>query len=334
MNNGFPLVDYNTFKIQSHCREIHFIREEKELIDFYGMNAEDFRILGGGSNIVMMEYLDKIILKNEIKSKEIIHEDQQSVTIRIGGGETWHEFVLWTIEQGYSGIENLSLIPGTVGAAPVQNIGAYGVELDEVFVRLEGINLVSGQLVGMNKIACQFGYRDSIFKHELKEVFFITYVHLKLNKKFVPRIEYGDIKESLNKLEIFNPTAKDISNAVVSIRQSKLPDPKKIGNAGSFFKNAYIAKTEFDVLIEKFPNLPHYSTDTELIKIPSAWLIEQCGWKGKRLGNAACHEKQALVLVNKGNTTGKEVLNLANAIMEDVLQMFGIQLTVEVNVWN
>ncbi|MEO6190930.1 MAG: UDP-N-acetylmuramate dehydrogenase, partial [Saprospiraceae bacterium] len=237
MKKGFSLKKYNTFQIDAYCHEIYFIHEVKDLIAFYGSKKSEFLILGGGSNVLLLDDINRIILKNEIKGKEILHEDDEHVTVRVGGGENWHEFVQWSLTQGYSGIENLSLIPGSVGAAPVQNIGAYGVELEEVFVRLEGIQMEEGKLLSLNKIACQFSYRDSIFKHSLKDNFFITYVHFKLNKKFIPRVEYGTIKELLSERAMSTPTAEQVSDLVCEIRESKLPNPNVLGNAGSFFKN-------------------------------------------------------------------------------------------------
>ncbi|MCC6817202.1 MAG: UDP-N-acetylmuramate dehydrogenase [Saprospiraceae bacterium] len=331
--NGIELKTFNTFGIPAKAKELHFIKDEGELKDFYGLEANQYYILGSGSNILIVSDINAIILKNEIKGKEIIHEDDNHVIVRIGGGEVWHEFVLWTIEKGFSGIENLSLIPGTVGAAPVQNIGAYGVEMDELFVRCEGIHLQFGKAISMNKEACEFKYRDSIFKNSLKGKIFITRVHFKLNKKCVPRLDYGDIRKVLMTKNIVEPTASDISNAIIQIRKSKLPDPIVLGNAGSFFKNPIISKELFVQLNDRFPDIPHYEVNELKVKLPAGWLIEKCGWKGKREGDAGCHDKQALVLVNYNSASGDQILRFAHSIIDSVLLHFGICLEMEVNIW-
>ncbi|NOT36677.1 MAG: UDP-N-acetylmuramate dehydrogenase [Saprospiraceae bacterium] len=327
------LKAYNSFGISAFCKILYFIRHENELIDLYGKPRNEFYILGEGSNILLSQDIERIILKNEIKGIEIIHDEKDYVTVKVGGGENWHEFVLWSLLQGYSGIENLSLIPGTVGAAPVQNIGAYGVEQDEAFVRLEGVDIYTGKTLVMNKKACEFQYRDSIFKNNLKGSFFITRVHYRLNKNFTPKLDYGDIKKILEEDKVTEPGPVDVSNAVIKIRQSKLPDPKLLGNAGSFFKNPIIEFDKFLQLSEKFPLLPKYYIDESHVKIPAAWMIENCGWKGKRIADVGCHEKQALVLVNYGNGTGKEINELADMVISSVNDTFGIILEKEVNIW-
>ncbi len=334
MSNSINLKNYNTFGISASCNTIYFIKEESDLKAFFGSKKEEYYILGGGSNILLLQNIDRYILKNEIKGIEIIHDEEDHIIVRVGSGENWHEFVLWSITKGYSGLENLSLIPGTVGAAPVQNIGAYGVEQDEFFVRLEGIDLENGKQIGMNKHACEFKYRDSIFKKSLKGNFFITRVHYKLNKKFKPNSEYGDISKILFENSITSPTVKDISDAIIQIRKSKLPDPNELGNAGSFFKNPIILKEQFSQLIRNFVDMPFYELNGLEVKIPAAWLIEQCGFKGFRQKDVGCHKKQALVLVNYSQATGMQVLELAEKIISEVSKKFGIQLDMEVNVWN
>ncbi|MBL7823798.1 MAG: UDP-N-acetylmuramate dehydrogenase [Saprospiraceae bacterium] len=332
MPTSISLKEFNSFQIKSFGKEIHFIKSEADLIPFYGRNPDEYYILGEGSNVLMMSEISKVILKNEIKGIEIIHDGPEDVTLRIGAGENWHQLVLWALANNYFGIENLSLIPGSVGAAPVQNIGAYGVEISEVFVRLEGIHLKEGKRMSLNKKACALGYRDSIFKHDLKDVFFISYVHLKLSKTPNPRFEYGDLKSNLNAAGILHPSPIDVSNAVISIRQSKLPDPKILGNSGSFFKNNLLTKNEFDALHERFPEMPFFKQENGTYKIPTAWLIESCGYKGKREGDVGCHEKQALVLVNYGSAKGEEVLAFSEKIVDAIEQRFGVQLEREVNV--
>lgn len=333
MKQGISLKKLNTFNVDAQCNEIHYIRQESDLQQFFGYKESQFYILGGGSNVLLIDPIDRIIIKNEITGKEIIHEDSDHVIVRVGGGENWHEFVEWSIDQGYSGIENLSLIPGTVGAAPVQNIGAYGVELEEVFVRLEGILMDEGKPLGINKSACRFGYRDSIFKHELKGRFFISHVHLRLNKSFAPRLDYGAIRDIVAHNQITIPTAKEVSKAVCEIRKSKLPDPSILGNAGSFFKNPLVDSNKLNELKLYNASIPHFLHEDSNYKIPAGWLIEQAGWKGKRVGDVSTYDKQALVIVQFGNSTGMEIYTYAQNIIEDVKAKFGIQLSMEVNIW-
>lgn len=252
----------------------------------------------------------------------------------MGGGEVWHEFVLWAVAKDYGGLENLSLIPGTVGASPIQNIGAYGVELKDVFVRLKALNLTTGKLRSFNHTACQFGYRDSIFKRQEKGKWCITSVVFSLRKSpHRLNISYGDISKTLESSGITKPGIDDISRAVVQIRTSKLPDQAKIGNCGSFFKNPETERAVLDQILETYPQAPHYRLPDGRVKIPAGWLIEQCGWKGKRVGNTGCYERQALVLVNHGGATGEEVKNLAKTIVESVVEKFGVRLEAEVNFW-
>ncbi|MBP6812127.1 MAG: UDP-N-acetylmuramate dehydrogenase, partial [Saprospiraceae bacterium] len=256
------------------------------------------------------------------------------VWVEVGGGVVWHEFVLSAVAQGYGGVENMSLIPGTVGASPIQNIGAYGVELKDVFVRLKALNLTSGKLKTFSHSDCQFGYRDSIFKREEKGKWCITSVVFSLTKSpHKLNTSYGDISKTLESNGISNPSIADISRAVVQIRTSKLPDPAKIGNCGSFFKNPETEHSVLERILATHPQAPHYPLPDGRVKIPAGWLIEQCGWKGKRVGNTGCYERQALVLVNYGGATGKEVKNLAEAIIESVERTFGVRLEAEVNIW-
>lgn len=333
MSKAISLKNLNSFGVSVQGRDLRFIRTATDLLSCMDEQITDFYILGGGSNILMIGDIDQLILKNEILGIEIVHEDKDQITIRVGGGENWHQLVLWSLQNGYSGIENLSLIPGTVGAAPVQNIGAYGVEFDEVFDKLEGYNLNTGQHLILNKKACQFGYRDSIFKHEWKGKFFITHVFIKLNKNFNPRLNYQALSQEFSGKDQSHITPAEVSEAVIKIRQSKLPDPIQLGNAGSFFKNAIVPIEKYKELLKTYPSLPTYPVDDHYIKIPSGWLIEQCGWKGHRIGDVSCYEKQALVLVNYGNATGQEVWEYACQIMNSVFQKFGIHINPEVNIW-
>lgn len=326
----FPLQDLNTFGIESYAAEfaeVSTFEEIKALI----AEGRKMRILGGGSNILLSGNLDGLLIKNNFKGIEIISENGDDVLIKAAGGELWHELILWCIEKNLGGIENLSLIPGTVGAAPIQNIGAYGVELKDVFYELEAINLENGNTHIFNAEACRFGYRDSVFKKELKGKYFISSVSLKLSRNPEFKVSYGDIK---NMLGVAPLSIRAISDAVIKIRKSKLPDPDKIGNAGSFFKNPIITVDLFQSLLEKYPSLPSYTVpDENLVKIPAGWLIEQAGWKGKRFEKIGVHEKQALVLVNYGGGKGSDIYQLALEIQADVLKKFGVKIEPEVNVW-
>lgn len=330
---SLSLKALHTFGAEAFGREIHFVRSEEDLQAFFGLDPSTFYILGRGSNILPVEMIERVILRNEIKGKEIIHEDEESVTVRIAGGEDWDEFVQWSLGQGWSGMENLSLIPGTVGAAPVQNIGAYGVELKDIFIRLEGILLTEGKAMVLNKEACRFGYRDSVFKQELSSKFIITRVHLRLHKKFKPQLSYGNIAARLQEKNITQPDARAVSEVVREIRRSKLPDVSVLGSAGSFFKNPVVDIETYERMRSRAPEIPHYPANEGYVKIPAGWLIEQCGWKGRRMGAVGCYEKQALVIVNYGDASGTEILSFAEKIIDDVKIKFGITLTPEVNVW-
>jgi UDP-N-acetylmuramate dehydrogenase len=289
-------------------------------------------ILGGGSNILFTKDYNGLVLKNEIVGRKIVEENTENVLLKIGGGENWHQIVVWAVKQGWGGIENLSLIPGSVGAAPIQNIGAYGVELEKSFHYLEAFDMVYGKMVKFSHNECEFGYRDSIFKNAVKGRYFITQVYLKLSKIPQLNVQYGDIQAVLDSKNIVSPTISDISETVIEIRKSKLPDPAEIGNCGSFFKNPIISELQFLELRAQFDSIKSFPSVSGFVKVPAAWLIEQCGWKGYRLGDAGVHSKQALVLVNYGHATGIEIYNLALEMQESVYQKFGISLEMEVNI--
>jgi len=327
------LKSLNSFKLDSVCPAIYFIRKESDLRPFFGWAEDSFYILGEGSNVLMLPQISKPILKIEIKGIEIIHDVDDEIIVRIGAGENWHQLVLWTLENGYFGLENLSLIPGTVGAAPIQNIGAYGAELQECFVRCECMHIPDGKQISINKKAANFGYRDSIFKHELKGKIVITHVHLKLSRKPNLKLEYGDISQILTNKGIQNPSPLDVSQTVIEIRNNKLPDPKILGNAGSFFKNPVIEQNQYSKLKSNYPNVPAFHLDENLVKIPAAWLIQESGWKAHRKGDAGIHEKQALVLVNYGRATGRDLIALADEIRASVFQKFNVLLENEVQIW-
>lgn len=324
---------YNTFGIDAHAADLLVIESSEQLQELLKkQSSADFFILGGGSNVLFRRDLSRSVLLNRIKGKSVVEEDENEVTIAIGGGENWHELVLWTLENNWGGLENLSLIPGTVGAAPIQNIGAYGVELKDVFAGLEAIELATGEEQVFSAEDCTFGYRDSYFKRTGKGKYFITQVYLTLKKQPQVNVSYGAIQDVLQAEGIQNPSIQDVSRAVIQIRSSKLPDPAKIGNGGSFFKNPELELSVFEQLQAHYPQIPHYSAPADKVKVPAGWLIEQCGWKGQRRGNAGCYEKQALVLVNLGGASGTEIWALAEEIMASVKAKFGIELEVEVNV--
>ncbi|MCB0634338.1 MAG: UDP-N-acetylmuramate dehydrogenase [Saprospiraceae bacterium] len=327
------LFSYNSFGIDVHADLFTAVRSIDQLAEILIKHSQPKMVLGGGSNVLFTHDPESIILHNQILGKEVFRQSDTQIVVRIGGGENWHQVVLWCLENNWGGVENLSLIPGTVGAAPIQNIGAYGVELKDVFFGLDAIDLTTGQSRHFSPNDAQFGYRDSIFKRELKGKLFITHVYFQLSRNnHQINTEYGAIREMLDQLQISQPGIQDVSRAVVAIRRSKLPDPKELGNAGSFFKNPEIDAVAFDRLQAKFPSLVFYALDNNRFKLPAGWLIDQCGWKGKRLGPVGCYEKQALVLVNYGGATGQDVLNLASRIMDSVEERFGIRLEPEVNI--
>jgi UDP-N-acetylmuramate dehydrogenase len=291
-------------------------------------------ILGGGSNILFTKDFDGLVLKNEISGINIIHEDEEFIFINAGAGVKWHSFVMFCVNQNFGGVENLSLIPGNVGASPMQNIGAYGVEIKDVFYQLEALHLKEKVRETFSAKDCEFGYRESVFKNKYKDQFAILNVTYRLKKKPDFNISYGAIETELQKKNVKDLSVKAISDAVINIRSSKLPDPEILGNAGSFFKNPIIDSHELNELKENFdPNVPFYKLGNEHFKIPAGWLIEKCGWKGFRRGDVGCYEKQALVLVNYGNATGKEIYNLSEEIKISVEEKFNIELEREVNIF-
>ncbi|MCU0436578.1 MAG: UDP-N-acetylmuramate dehydrogenase [Raineya sp.] len=334
VNQNISLKPYHTFGIDVKTKyfvEVHHIKEIEEALAFQKQNHLELLILGGGSNLLFTKDFDGIVMKIALKGIAKIKEDEDFVWVKAAAGENWHEFVLFCIENGWGGVENLSLIPGTVGAAPMQNIGAYGVEIKEIFDYLEAYHLQSNEIQCFTNKQCKFGYRESIFKNEVKGQYLITSVVFKLSKKHTLNISYGDIQQILTKNNE-EPSINNISQAVIEIRSSKLPNPKEIGNAGSFFKNPFVEKIHFEKLKSLYPQMPVYPVNEELVKVPAGWLIEQCGWKGYKNGDAGVHAKQALVLVNYGSATGKEIRDLSEEIKHSVLKKFGIALHTEVNI--
>lgn len=289
-------------------------------------------ILGGGSNVLFTEHFDGIILKNNLKGINRIQENEENVQLEVRSGENWHQFVSYCVENSYGGVENLALIPGTTGAAPIQNIGAYGVEVRNSIEKVKSYNIISSVYETFNNQQCKFGYRESIFKRSLKGKVFIYSVIFQLSKKHELVDGYADLKNFLKDNKITNPGIRDIFNAVVQIRTIKLPDPSTLGNAGSFFKNPVVSNIRYQRLLLDFPELPHYTVDDKHVKVPAAWLIDRLGWKGKRFGNVGVHERQALVLVNFGGGTGIEILDLAKNIIRSVKNEFDLELVPEVNI--
>ncbi len=330
------LLPHNTFGLDVRAQHFAEIQTVDDLRRILHEERQPLLLLGGGSNIVFARNVQGWVLKNAIRGMEVVREFPEKVWVKVGAGERWHDFVLWAVAHGYGGVENLSLIPGTVGAAPIQNIGAYGVELKDVFHCLEAVDLQqkSGPMRTFSHAQCQFGYRDSVFKREEKGRWCITSVTFSLTKTdHRINTSYGDIQRTLEEMGVAQPSIADVSQAVVRIRSSKLPDPAVIGNCGSFFKNPETDRAVLERIRSTHPQVPHYDLPNERVKIPAGWLIEQCGWKGKRVGNTGCYEKQALVLVNHGGATGEEVSNLAYTIIQSVDEKFGIRLEPEVNIY-
>jgi len=332
--NQIDLEQLNTFGVKVTAECMIPISSEEGLQEVLKNTEGPFRILGGGSNILFTQDVNGVLLKNEIKGMEVVERNGHWAIVKVGGGERWHDFVCWCLDQNLGGIENLSLIPGTVGAAPIQNIGAYGIELKDVFYKLSAIRLSDGRIRSFSPADCTFDYRDSIFKKDFKGQYFITRVYIKLTSKdHQIRTRYGAIQDKLLEWEIQKPSIQDVSQAVIHIRKQKLPDPEKLGNAGSFFKNPIIPTRHFEQLKKRFPDIVHYPAGEGQIKVPAGWLVERCDWKGKRVGAVGCYEKQALVIVNYDNATGPEIWLHAQKVMKSVFETFGVMLQPEVNVW-
>lgn len=337
LDSHVSLKPYNTFGIDATARYFTEITTEsdletlRELTEFVTMPR---LILGGGSNILFTGNFDGLVVKVNIQGIAVIRADESHVWVRAGGGVNWHELVMYCVDNGFAGMENLALIPGTTGAAPMQNIGAYGVEIEQIFDSLTAMHIETGEYRTFSHDDCRFGYRDSVFKHTLKGQYIITSVTFRLNKTPTFHTQYGAIQETLAEMGITDETLtiRAVSDAVIQIRRSKLPDPAEIGNAGSFFKNPEISKTQFETLKATYSALPGYPVaDPDRVKIPAGWLIEQAGWKGHRTGDAGVHAKQALVLVNYGRATGAEIMALARQVQQSVQEKFGVTITPEVN---
>ena len=326
------LQAYNSFKLDVQALALTEFRSQSQLKQSLKQSRLPVYILGGGSNILFTRNLHAHVLVNRLEGIKIIKESRDYCYVEVGAGVVWHELVLWSIKKGLGGIENLSLIPGCVGAAPIQNIGAYGVELKDVFIELKAMSLKNQKIVHFDRSDCSFGYRESVFKQGLKGQYCICSVTIRLRKKPTLNLSYGAIQAALDAKGIEHPTIEDVSNVVIEIRRSKLPDPAELGNAGSFFKNPVIGKEAFDALAKEYRDIPFYPVNENTVKVPAGWLIEQCGWKGKRIAEVGCYEKQALVIVNHGKATGKEIQQHALNIKKSVYQKFSIRLQNEVNI--
>jgi UDP-N-acetylmuramate dehydrogenase len=331
---NFSLKKYNTFGIEAKASAFVAVHSVDELRQILQENPTKNKfILGGGSNMLLTQDINALVIHVDLKGKKIVKEDENHVWVESQAGENWHEFVLWTIHQDFGGLENMSLIPGNVGTTPVQNIGAYGTEIKDTFESCEAMEIATQKMRTFSYSDCNFGYRESIFKQEAKDQYIITSVVFKLTKKnHAINTSYGDILTELAKQNISEPTLKEVSNAVIAIRKSKLPDPKELGNSGSFFKNPIVLKSDFEPIHAKFPEMKFYEVSETEVKVPAGWLIEQAGFKGKRFGDAGIHKNQALVLVNYGNATGQEILAVSKDIQQTVFEKFGIWIEAEVNV--
>lgn len=336
IKENVSLKPYNTFGVEAITKYFAVASnqdEVREILNWTKENNQKILLLSGGSNMLIVNDWDGLALKIEMHGIEIVESNEDEAIVKVNSAEVWNDFVQWCIERDLGGLENLSLIPGRAGTAPIQNIGAYGVEIKDTMTELTALEIATGQLRTFTNEQCKFGYRDSVFKNELKGQYLILDVSFKLTKKnHKLHTEYGAIRNELAQMGIENPTIKDVAQAVIKIRQSKLPDPKKIGNSGSFFKNPIIDQKLFNELKLKFPEIVGYPSGDDKVKVAAGWLIENAGWKGKRFEDAGVHKDQALVLVNYGNATGKEIYDLSEKIIQDIFEKYNIQLEREVNV--
>lgn len=334
IQSNFSLKSFNTFGIEAKAKNfvaVHSLDELKTVLAEHA--AEPKFILGGGSNMLLTQDIEALVIHIDLKGKRIVKEDDDFVWVESMAGENWHEFVLWTIDQNFGGLENMSLIPGNVGTTPVQNIGAYGTEIKDTFVTCDAMKIDDQTMRTFSKEDCRFGYRESIFKQEAKNQYIITSVVFKLTKRnHKINTSYGDITKELALQNVTVPTLKDVSNAVIAIRQSKLPDPKVLGNSGSFFKNPVISRSHFEKVQAQFPEIKFFEVSPTEVKVPAGWLIEQAGYKGFRKGDAGVHKNQALVLVNYGSATGQDILALSREVQQAVFDKYSIAIEAEVNV--
>ena len=331
---NYSLLNNNTFGIDESCRrfvEFSSVDELKQLVLSLEDSDRPLLIIGGGSNLLLTKPFDGTVLHSAIRGTEVVKEDAENVYLRCGSGETWDDIVELAVGNGWYGMENLSIIPGEVGASAVQNIGAYGAEAKDIIYEVEAVEIATGNMVVMLNAECQYGYRQSRFKGEWKDKYVIHHVVYRLSKTFTAATTYGNIQSELECKGITEPTARDIRETIIEIRNRKLPDPKVTGNAGSFFMNPVVERPFYEALAKEYPAMPHYEVDADHVKIPAGWLIDQCGWKGKSLGTAGVHSQQALVLVNNGGAKGEDIVALSDKIRKDVKERFGIDIYPEVN---
>lgn len=333
IQHQISLKPYNTFGIDVKAEFFVSVKTVEELKTVLKTKPSKLLVIGGGSNMLLTQNIKGLVVHIDLKGIEILEQNKTTTKVKVSAGENWHDFVLWTLDQNLGGLENLSLIPGNVGTAPIQNIGAYGVEVKDAFVACEALHVDTLKTETFSKADCKFGYRNSIFKSDIKGQYIITSVTFELTSSNHNIItSYGTISDELKAMGVINPTIHDVSKAVIAIRQSKLPDPKTIGNSGSFFKNPVVSVSKFEELQSQFPNLPHYKVSDLGVKIPAGWLIETAGFKGKSFGRFGVHNNQALVLVNYGGASGEDILQLSINIQKAIKIIFGIALETEVNI--
>lgn len=334
----FQLLEYNTFGIEGKCRrfvEFDTVDELKSVLASLTPADNPLMVLGGGSNLLLTRDFPGTVLHSNIVGRPVVErtaDETGDILVTAGSGMIWDDFVAFCVENGIYGAENLSLIPGTVGASAVQNIGAYGVEAKDIIYKVEAVEIATGKTVTFSNSDCRYAYRQSRFKTEWKGMYVVTNVTYRLSSTFMPHLDYGNIKQELERIGIINPTANELRRVIIHIRETKLPDTKVEGNAGSFFMNPVVDKSKYDALALEYPGMPHYTVDPHHEKIPAGWMIDRCGWKGKTVGRAGVHDKQALVLVNRGGATGSEIVELCNLIRKDVYEKFGIEINPEVNI--
>lgn len=333
---NYSLLAHNTFGIEARCHrflEYSSVEEAQQIVSSLTTEDEPLLILGGGSNLLLTGDYPGTVLHSAIKGIKVLSDKElASVFLECGSGEVFDDVVAFAVENGYHDAENLSIIPGEVGASAVQNIGAYGVEAKDIIYKVEAVEIATGKLVVFDNADCEYSYRQSKFKHEWRDKYLVTHVIYRLSRTFVPDLDYGNIRSSLEKKGIASPTAQQLREVIIEIRNAKLPDPKVQGNAGSFFMNPIVEKAKYEELASQYLGMPHYTIDAEHEKIPAGWMIDQCGWKGKSLGKAGVHDKQALVLVNRGGATGADIVRLCETIQKDVKEKFGIEIHPEVNI--
>ena len=333
--HDYSLLHHNTFNIDARCRrfiEFENVEEAQAICRKLSCDDQPLMVLGGGSNLLLTRDFDGTVLHSAIKGIEVTSDNEDCVMVRVGSGVVWDDFVAYAVDHNWYGAENLSYIPGEVGASAVQNIGAYGAEAKDIINKVEAIDIADATITTIDADSCNYGYRQSRFKQEWRGRYLITHVTFRLSKTFTPKLDYGNIRAKLQTQGIEKPDARQLRDTIIDIRREKLPDPAVEGNAGSFFMNPVVSRSKYLELAALYPSVPHYQVDANSVKIPAGWMIEQCGWKGRSLGNAGVHSKQALVLVNRGGATGNEVVELCNAVRHDVKEKFGIDIHPEVNI--